>query len=73
MKHPFPVHRSNTITRVNVEMARAAFPDLDTAEKIAEHFCGIGRPSHHEFAEPRHVLAAMRSAMPKKQPTKETI
>lgn len=72
MKRPFPVRRYDTITRDNVAAALARFPDLDTAEKIAEHFCGVGRDSFCKFAKPRHVLAAMRSSMPKRQPTKET-
>ena len=59
MKSP-PAYRLNTITRANVEIALMEHPDLDTPEKVAEYFCGIGVKSNHVFAEARHVLRAAK-------------
>lgn len=51
MKHPFPVRRTDTITRANVETALREFGDkLVTAEDMAVFF--VGKES---LVKPRHV------------------
>lgn len=60
LKRPFPEYNPCAITRTNIEIAMVRDPSLHTAGQIAEQFCGLGRPSHHTFAEARHVARAAR-------------
>jgi hypothetical protein len=67
MKRPFPIRHKCTITRANVERVLAKHPEIDTHEKLADYFCGVGSQGK-SLAKTRHIMRCWRLMQaPKKE------